>query len=44
VKVRLEGARVVGYVQLRWTPSPAGWRIAAADLVRVEPVDVSPAL
>jgi hypothetical protein len=44
VKVRLEGGRVVGYVQLRWTPSKAGWRIAAADLVRVEPVDVSPAL
>jgi hypothetical protein len=44
VKVRLEGARVVGYLQLRWAPSAAGWRIAAADLVRVEPVDVSPAL
>jgi hypothetical protein len=44
VKVRLEGGRVVGYVQLRWTPSKAGWRIAAADLVRVEPLDVSPAL
>jgi len=44
VKVRLEGGRVIGYVQLRWAPSKAGWRIAAADLVRVEPVDVSPAL
>jgi hypothetical protein len=44
VKVRLEGVRVVGQVQLRWTPSAAGWRIAAADLVRVEPVDVSPAI
>jgi hypothetical protein len=44
VKVRLEGGRVIGHVQLRWTPSKAGWRIAAADLVRVEPVDVSPAL
>ena len=44
VKVRLEGARVVGYVQLRWTPTEAGWRVAAADLVRVEPVDVGPAL
>jgi hypothetical protein len=42
VKVRLEGARVVGYVQLRWTRSKAGWRIAAADLIRVEPVDVGP--
>ena len=44
VKVRLEGGRVIGYVQLRWAPSKTGWRIAAADLVRVEPVDVSPAL
>lgn len=44
VKVRLEGARVVGYMQLRWTPSRTGWRIAAAELVRLEPVDVSPAL
>ncbi len=44
VKVRLEGGRVIGHVQLRWTPSKAGWRIAAADLVRDEPVDVSPAL
>jgi hypothetical protein len=40
VKLRLEGARVVGYVQLRWTPLSAGWRVAAADLLRVEPVDV----
>ena len=44
VKVRLEGPRVVGHVQLRWVPSPAGWRIAGAELVRVEPVDVGPAL
>jgi hypothetical protein len=44
VKVRLEGARVVGYMQLRWTPSEAGWRISAAELVRVEPVDVAPAV
>jgi hypothetical protein len=43
VKVRLEGARIVGYMQLRWTPSEAGWRISAAELVRVEPVDVAPA-
>lgn len=43
VKVRLEGARVIGYLQLRWTPSKAGWRVTAADLVRVEPVDVGPA-
>jgi hypothetical protein len=44
VKVRLDGVRVVGYVQLRWTPFDAGWRIGAAELVRVEPVDVAPAL
>jgi hypothetical protein len=44
VKVRVDGARVVGYLQLRWTPSDAGWRITAAELVRVEPVDVAPAL
>lgn len=43
VKVRFDGARVVGYVQLRWQPSDAGWRIAAAELVRVEPVDAAPA-
>ena len=43
VKVRFDGARVVGYVQLRWTPTDAGWRITAAELVRVEPVDVAPA-
>ena len=43
VKVRLDGGRTVGYVQLRWTPSDAGWRITAAELVRVEPVDVAPA-
>ena len=44
VKVRLDGARMVGYVQLRWTRADAGWRIGAAELVRVEPVDVAPAL
>jgi hypothetical protein len=43
VKVRLDGTRVVGYVQLRWTPTDAAWRIAAAELVRIEPVDVTPA-
>ena len=43
VKLRLEGTRVVGYVQLRWTPSNDGWRVAAADLVRVEPLDAGPA-
>jgi hypothetical protein len=44
VKVKLEGSRVVGHMQLRWTPSAAGWRLTAADLVRVEPVDVGPVL
>jgi hypothetical protein len=43
VKVRLDGTRVVGYMQLRWTPSEGGWRITAAELGRVEPVDVAPA-
>jgi hypothetical protein len=43
VKVRLDGARVVGYVQLRWTFADAVWCITAAELVRVEPVDVAPA-
>ena len=43
VKLRLVGARVVGYVQLRWMPSKDGWRVAAADLVRIEPLDVGPA-
>jgi hypothetical protein len=43
VKVRFDGARVVGYMQLRWTPGDAGWRITAAELVRVEPVDAAPA-
>jgi hypothetical protein len=44
VKVRLEGARVIGHMQLRWTPSAAGWRLSAADLVRVETIDVGPVL
>jgi hypothetical protein len=44
VKIRLDGARMVGYVQLRWTRSADGWRLGGADLVRVEPIDVAPAL
>jgi len=44
VKVRLDGARMVGYVQLRFVRTDAGWRIGAAELVRMEPVDVAPAL
>jgi hypothetical protein len=43
VKVRFDGTRVVGYVHLRWTPTEAGWRVTAAELVRVEPIDVAPA-
>jgi hypothetical protein len=43
VKVRLDGARVTGHVQLRWTPTESGWRITAAELLRIEPQDVAPA-
>jgi hypothetical protein len=42
VKLRVEGARVGGLVQLRWTPTPSGWRIVAAELVSTEPVSVAP--
>lgn len=42
VKLRVEGRRVAGLVQLRWTPTPSGWRIAAAELVSTEPVSVAP--
>jgi hypothetical protein len=38
VKLRLEGPRVVGFIQLRWAPSTAGWRVAAGELVGTEPV------
>ena len=44
VKVRLEGERVVGDMQLRWAPSGERWRLTAAELVRVQPIDVAPAL
>jgi hypothetical protein len=44
VKLRLEGERAVGYVQLRWTPVPSGWAITFAELVRVERVDAAPAV
>jgi hypothetical protein len=43
VKVRLEGSRVIGYLQLRWAPAEDGWRVGAAELLRVEPADVAPA-
>ena len=42
VKLRLESPRAVGLVQLRWTPTPSGWRIAAGDLVSTEPVSAAP--
>ncbi len=42
VKLRIEGARAVVFVLLRWAPTPAGWRIAAADRVATEPVPAAP--
>ena len=41
VKLRLESPRAVAFVQLRWTPTPSGWRIAAADLVSTETVSTA---
>ena len=41
VKLRIDGARVGGLVQLRWSPTPAGWRIVAAELVSLEPVSAA---
>jgi hypothetical protein len=42
VKLRVESARAVVFVQVRWTLTPAGWRIAAADRVGTEPVPAAP--
>ena len=42
VKLRLESPRAVAFVQLRWTPTPSGWRIAAGDLVSTEPISAVP--
>lgn len=42
VKLRVESARAGGLVQLRWAPTPSGWRIVAAELVSTEPVSVAP--
>src|SRR5205823_4969465 len=42
VKVRIESPRAIGFVQLRWTPTASGWRIAAGDLVSTEPVSAAP--
>ena len=41
VKLRAEGAPVGALVQLRWTPTPSGWRIVAVELVSTEPVSVA---
>jgi hypothetical protein len=37
VKVRIETATAIAVVQVRWTPTASGWRIAAADVVSTEP-------
>jgi hypothetical protein len=42
VKLRVDSAHATGLVQLRWTPTPEGWRIAAGDLVSTEPLSVAP--
>ncbi|HZF06759.1 MAG TPA: hypothetical protein VE932_20665, partial [Patescibacteria group bacterium] len=42
VKVRIESPRAIGFVQLRWTPTASGWRIAAGDLVSTEPISAAP--
>ena len=42
VKVRIESPRAIAFVQLRWTPTASGWRIAAGDLVSTEPVSAAP--
>ena len=42
VKLRVEGARVGGLVQVRWARTPSGWRIIAAELVSAEPVSAAP--
>jgi hypothetical protein len=42
VKLRVESLRAIGFVQVRWTPTPSGWRIAAGELVSTEPVSAAP--
>ena len=37
VKLRVDTAGAIGFVQLRWTPTASGWRIAAGDLITTEP-------
>jgi len=36
VKLRVETAEAIALVQVRWEPTPSGWRIAAADVVATE--------
>jgi hypothetical protein len=38
VKLRFEGPRSVSLLQLRWRRGDDGWRVAAAELVRSEPL------
>jgi hypothetical protein len=38
VKLRLAGAGGPVVLQERWIPSPAGWRVAAAEATRTGPV------
>jgi hypothetical protein len=38
VKLRVESAQAIVFVQCRWVHGPAGWRVAAADPVGTEPV------
>ena len=42
VKLRIESPRAIGFVQLRWTQTASGWRVAAGDLVSTEPVSAAP--
>jgi hypothetical protein len=42
VKLRVDSTRAVGLVQLRWMPTPSGWRIAAGDLVSTELLSAAP--
>jgi len=42
VRLRLEGERGSALVQERWTPSDAGWRVVAAEVVRAEPAAAAP--
>ncbi len=42
VKLRVESPGAVVFVQLRWTPTDAGWRIAAGEPVATEPIAAAP--